>query len=677
MSYQYTPYNCNMKKPHLYLILILAALCLLLKPQKAIANRAAAGELFYEWISDSTYRFFFTYYNDCSGSAEPNTMPLCFYNTCISSGFSTTMTKAFSVGTSPSFGCSQYKSKCDSPASTIPGIKKWTYTVIVTMPTRCSAWKVYTYTGPRNASLNLQNPTSSAFCAELMMNNTAGMHGNSSPYSTLPQWHYICINTPFTYTVGSVDPNGDSVAAEVIHCKTGVSSCSDTPVNMAFASTVPAYSLSTNPIQCGNTFSVNASTTQMSFTPTELGTFTMTIKIKEYRNNVLVGWTTRDIQFNVLPCTTPTSSLTVNLGSLSGCTYSAGKIYMCSGMPLSFCYDIKSSDTNALYKVVDNSAFSMPGAVVTYSAQPADSIRGCLTWTPGINDTGNRMLVVTVKDSTCGSPWQVTLTPHVVPIYLYPPTRVSNDTGICLNSSVNLKVTGAGNYTWSVLSGTPGSLSCITCANPVATPLVTSKYIATSANNPCGNNKDTITVTILPLTYPSISITVSPGTIVQQFTPVSFIPTVTNCSSPFYRWYRNGNPFAVIDTLVVNNLSDNDIISCKLTCNDVCATPVDTMSNTITMSVVSVEAINRSTGISIYPNPNNGQFVIQASSKISSSDNAVLSLFNLQGQQVAQYNIVKERTDIRLPHSINTGIYIGRFTAGDKETAVLKIICNK
>lgn len=662
-----------MKKSRLYLVLSLFVLCLNLKPQEVNANQAAAGELYYEWVSDSTYRFFFKYYRDCSGSAEPATMPLCFYNTCISTGFSTTMVKFSTTGISTTFSCTQYKSKCDSPASTIPGVKEWLYYAVVTMPLRCNAWKIYTYTGPRNASLNLLNPTSMAFCAELMMNNTNGMHGNSSPYNTLKPWAYVCINSPFTYNVGAIDPNGDSVAAEIINCKTGVTTCSDTPGSIAFATGFPAYSLTTNPIQTGNTFSLNAAASQMGFTPTQLGTYTLAMKIKEYRNNVLIGWSTRDVQFNILPCTTPTSSMTVDLSSLSGCTYTAGKIYMCAGVPLSFCFYVKSTDTNALYSLMDNTSLSMPGAVVTYSSQLNDSIRGCVTWTPGINDTGGRSFVVTVKDTTCGPPWAVTLKPFLTSIYLYPPTRTSNDTSICLNASAGLKVSGAGGYTWSVLSGTPGSLSCTTCINPTATPLVTSKYIATSANNPCGNNKDTVTVTVLPLTHPSINISVNPGTSISQGSTVKFYPAVTNCSSPFYRWYRNGNPYAVIDTLVINSLADLDNISCKLTCNDICATPKDTMSNTITMHVVSVEEITNDKTIRIYPNPNNGEFILETAAHLSGA----LHIYNIQGQEVLKYDITKERTDVRFPQSLNAGIYFGRFVSGDKETVVLKIICNK
>jgi len=59
---------------------------------------------------------------------------------------------------------------------------------------------------------------------------------------------------------------------------------------------------------------------------------------------------------------------------------------------------------------------------------------------------------------------------------------------------------GGGNFQWTQLpGGSPNSLSCTNCTSPIASPTVTTKYVATSTINPyCTNtNIDTVTVGVL------------------------------------------------------------------------------------------------------------------------------------------------------------------------------------
>ncbi len=51
-------------------------------PQKASASHGAGAEIIYEWVSDSTYRFLFKFYRDCTGIEEDSTIPLCIYEPC-------------------------------------------------------------------------------------------------------------------------------------------------------------------------------------------------------------------------------------------------------------------------------------------------------------------------------------------------------------------------------------------------------------------------------------------------------------------------------------------------------------------------------------------------------------------------------------------------------------------
>ncbi|MFY7885838.1 MAG: PKD domain-containing protein, partial [Dolichospermum sp.] len=61
-----------------------------------------------------------------------------------------------------------------------------------------------------------------------------------------------------------------------------------------------------------------------------------------------------------------------------------------------------------------------------------------------------------------------------------PTITASADATICKGQTKQLNVTGTTSYSWFPLDG---SLSCTTCANPIAKPLTTTQYIVTGTNN--------------------------------------------------------------------------------------------------------------------------------------------------------------------------------------------------
>lgn len=88
-------------------------------------------------------------------------------------------------------------------------------------------------------------------------------------------------------------------------------------------------------------------------------------------------------------------------------------------------------------------------------------------------NTGNTAITatitVTASTSLCpGSARSFTITVHPTPAVV-----VSNDMNVCLGSTAQLSASGASQYTWTPATG----LSCTTCANPVATPTGSVKYI--------------------------------------------------------------------------------------------------------------------------------------------------------------------------------------------------------
>lgn len=476
-----------------------------LKPTIAKADHCAGGEVIYEWISDSTYRFFFKFYRDCNGIAEYATQDLCCYNTCTNTSFNVTMQKWNGTippynqpnGTPLTAGCSGYPTRCQQVGSPIPGYQEFWYSCILTLPLQCNYWKFTVSVSARNVSTNVGG---GYLYLETTFNNTGSYQGNSSPYFSVKPIPYCCINQAYTYNNGAVDPNNDSLVTEVMAPRTGPN-CITTPTNLTYNSASPPYSIPNNPIQTNNSFVTNALTGQLSFTPTMLGNPTLTVRVKEYRNGVQIGSIIRDVQVQILNCSSTIPSVTADPNSIVNGSYVNGQIRGCVRQPLSFCFDLKSADTAAILMGDDNHLFSFPSATITYTNQKTDSVRGCFSWTPSVADTGLKTLIVTSKDSTCRPPGILLYQSFTLPIYIWPTTRGLGDTSVCPKGPAFLGATGGSNFVWTVVpGGSPiTSLNCTNCSNPVASPTDTTYYIVTSTSNTyCPDNADTVKVSVIP-----------------------------------------------------------------------------------------------------------------------------------------------------------------------------------
>lgn len=496
------------------LLIFISMIALAISANRAKANYAAGGELIYVHISDSTYQFFFKLYRDCSGNAEPDTIPLCFFNPCINLSFTAPMPKWMGTGGGSVIGpiCAG-KNNCDSPASLIPAYKEVWYAAIVTMPARCNAWRIFTRTVTRNSIYNIQNSASSSMYVEATMNNST-TDSNSSPYYSVKPMYAVGLNMPYTFNNGGIDPDGDSLWHDIIMPRTGAAMCNDTAVNMSFATATPNYQLNSNPFQTNNTFAMNKQNGHMSFIATMQGKANMVVRTREYRNGVQIGSVMREIQMNtILMLSPPTYSGDVICGTTPVVTMAGSYFPGCINQTLTYCSYIKSSDTNSKLYLSHNLPATIPGASMTFTNQGTDSVHAVFTWTPGVNDVGAESHFINLIDSMCrGNTIPVQKT-YMTNYHIWGGVKANNDTSICAGQPAYLTASGGAQYLWTVLSGSQNSLNNPNAANPVATPTATTTYVVTSTINPyCTNiNKDTITVFVRPSTPGSNAIGTSFG----------------------------------------------------------------------------------------------------------------------------------------------------------------------
>jgi len=570
---------------------------------KASATHCAGGELTYTWVSDSTYQFTFKIYRDCRSTATlPTNFSLCYYSDC-SPGTQTAILNQVGVPTPVVVPCpgDANRTTCELITNiNNPNYQEYIYQGLVVNLPRCVNWRFYTYFSARNSAQNVVGQPN--FFVETTLNNLIAQ-GNSSPQFTVRPVPFCCINQPYTFNNGASDPNNDSLSFELIQPRS-TTNCTN-PVNAPvwpFSNTA-LFNLTNNPFSTGNSFVLNPTSGQLSFTADQTGPQALAILVKEWRGGVVIGSVIRDIQVQVKasgcssqPAVVPQPGSSNNVFFP---TIATDPIRACARQAFTLCTRITTPDTAAWLAVNSNHLAIAPTSTMSYTGIGTDTVMACWSWTPGVGDTGLRIITYTVRDTNCVTNGGVSSSQTFsVPVFINPVTVASNDTTICFGDTARLGVSGGGNFVWTALPGgstAAASLSCTNCPNPRAFPAVTTTYVVTSnLTNYCIRNKDTVTVTIAPIpTFNAgpdtttcinnslqlnANVALPPGTYSIQWTPSTYLnnanipdPIVTPVNDISYVIRvipGTAGACALYDTLRVNvvqgyNLLNVDTAICK------------------------------------------------------------------------------------------------------------------
>ncbi len=103
---------------------------------------------------------------------------------------------------------------------------------------------------------------------------------------------------------------------------------------------------------------------------------------------------------------------------------------------------------------------------------------------------------------------------------------------------------------------------------------------------------DTVIMTVNPVLAPTITIASNAGSAICSGTSVTFTATITNGgTTPIYQWKKNGNDVGTNTASYIDNaLADNDVITCMLTSNALCGSPLVVTSAPVNMTVSSSAA---------------------------------------------------------------------------------------
>jgi gliding motility-associated-like protein len=349
-------------------------------------------------------------------------------------------------------------------------------------------------------NINSPGSTGATYWTEIKPESTIGV--NSSPVFKSRPPIFLCLNAPFTFDHSATDSDGDSLVYELFTPYYGASTGNGRPeyYNNGKLPTFPLkgnrlvkwkspYSLADQ--MGGNpTLEIDELTGRLTVTPTQNGQFVVGIKVKEYRNGVLIGETKRDYQFNAANC--EFEVISVFSTAKTNCTNINATFTNKSSGASRYHWDFGISGTNS-----DTSNKTSP----TYSYSKAGTYKVTLI---AINtvciDTFD--YIVTIKDNL--------------------KVNLGRDTIFCQSASLKLDAGNTGSqFGWN--SGQ--TTQTITVSK-------TGTYIAAVISNPCVA-KDTISVIIDESVFNAGKDTIQCN---KTFVPITFtIPNIYNS----YLWNDN------------------------------------------------------------------------------------------------------------------------------------------
>jgi hypothetical protein len=221
---------------------------------------------------------------------------------------------------------------------------------------------------------------------------------------------------------------------------------------------------------------------------------------------------------------------------------------------------------------------------------------------------GDQISVKLTSNAICAS--SSTATSPMMNMSILPipatPNAITGNNSICPNSTNTYSiapVAGATSYIWTVpaaWSGTSTTSSITTAADAT----IGSVTVLVAAENACGASADTLlTVTVNPITTPSVSIAASASTICKNAS-VTFTASPTNGgATPAYQWLKNGVNIAGAtgSTYTTTTLANLDSISVDMASSMPCSQPLSAASNGIVITVDSIP--NTPTAINGNTNP--------------------------------------------------------------------------
>ncbi|MES2703320.1 MAG: SBBP repeat-containing protein [Bacteroidota bacterium] len=237
--------------------------------------------------------------------------------------------------------------------------------------------------------------------------------------------------------------------------------------------------------------------------------------------------------------------------------------------------------------------------------------------------------------------------------------------------SNGLPVIGAISNTWSSSTLSDGEMISVRLNSSATCPL------------PAVAMSNTIKMNVIN-NAPIVYIIATPGTSVPSGTDVTFNSIVYNGGvGAMYQWQKNGVniPGATNATYTLMNVIGSDAIKLNVTSTMGCAVPASVASNTLIVhtNVGIAQTQNILDNISLFPNPNSGDFSVKGDVPDASAATVQVEVLNTIGQVVytANSTLVNNSIDEQVTlRQVPAGLYLLRVTS-DGLTRIIRFTVSK
>lgn len=365
-----------------FFLLLLSIIC----SYNMYASHFSGGEIRYEY-NGSNYTIYLSVYKLCEGGASLSNSAQVSMKS-VSQSFNGSINMTFLGFDTTHINCPGSVSRCINPSGLVPGYITARFQGTVSLPAQANDWVLSYTSAARIASLANLSSGSSTMYLETKIDNSAAI--NSNPLLASSPSYYMLAGANTVIPLQAIDPEGDNIVYDLVAPLTGAG---------ANASYTAGYS-ATTPFGTGGTATINTTNNTLTLNSPASGTFAIGLRMREYRNTVLVGEHFREFTVAVLPGTSGGQTIPVPTPT-TNFTY-----YTCPGQSNSIVLNFADpTTTDSVYLTV------IPPTIAgwTFSSSVTNGIPNAsatITWTTpgGLNPATLPFFYIKVRARDNGCP---------------------------------------------------------------------------------------------------------------------------------------------------------------------------------------------------------------------------------------------------------------------------------